>query len=269
MKINRYTLFNDSELDDELIPILFNYPEGVSAEKVPLTVIDSFTSQFDDASMLMDYLNSLGYQLYSSHFFVGYNHDHKFKRIPLVFSNQPLLRQFALDNQGSYHIKRSNMEQGIQFNRYVYKIINIVKKDAFDSSMPGFLRQNNMVNFLIKKGYMSSWLYNNVCGYIVCEDYDPESAHIYMQQIQKKLSEYKVVRDLEFGIRRYEIQKRLEESRRNDERASLLEQQFNDFNDYHEQHKEDQPVSESPKVKKLVPKFDKGNQGRLFNPDNL
>lgn len=268
MKPNRYMLFNYSELDDELIPIIFNNSDGKRADKVPLTVIDSFTSGFESPSKLMDYLNSLGYQLYSSYFFVGYNHDHKFKKIPLVFSNQPFLRNLALDNMGSYHIKPSNMEQSIQFNRYIYKIINIVKKDAFDSSTPGYLKQNDMVKFLREKGYMGSWLHENICKYILYDAYDPESAHIYMQQIQKKMSEYKVIRDLEFGIRRYEILKRMEESRRNDESVALLEQQLNDIDDFFGQQKK-QVEQDKPKVKSLKPKFVKGNQGRLFDPDNL
>ena len=51
---------------------------------------------------------------------------------------------------------------------------------------------------------MSSWLSENIIRYNTCKSIDVESAHIYMTRIKKELSMYKVIRNIEVGIKEYQ-----------------------------------------------------------------
>lgn len=221
-----YILKHFSTLDKKVTTIKFVDNDGKLKEKMTLTDIDSFTTQFDSAQSLLFYLQDIGYNFYNSNFFIEYQNNHQAKRLDLVFSDQHTINNFAVNNQ-----KRYKVEKDSSFYQYLYKIVDEV---ANDQEMIYYLRKNN---------YISMWLYENLAEYKACQSIDVESSHIYMTRIKTELSKYKIIRNIEIGIKEYESEK-------------LFKQQI-----------EERKKTFVKKKIKNQKNFIEG-QEQLFNPDN-
>lgn len=182
-----YTLKHNSVLDGVETVIPFNGENGERKDKLTLTEIDAYTTLFDSSSDLMYGLNSIGYSFYNSHFFIEYHYNHQRKKTELIFSDQTLLRQFALNNLGENTIKCD-----ISFHRYLYSLTEEAEKDP---EMLKYLRDNN---------YISSWLKQNIEEYNIYKDIDVDVSHINISRIKKELKSYKTIRNIEIGKREYE-----------------------------------------------------------------
>lgn len=220
-----YTLKHNSVLDGVETVIPFIDVNGETKEKLTLTEIDSYTTLFENSFSLMDGLNTLGYNFFNSHFFIEYQYNHQRNKTELVYSDQETLRHFAINNQGQSTVKNDTF-----FNLYVYRLIEMAKEDP---EMMRFLRKNN---------YISTWLKQNIEKYNVYINTDVEAAHINITQIKNTLKDYKVIRDIEIGKKEYEKEK-------------LFKQQL--------EEKKKQFIKKKQKPKKNIE-----GQGQLFNPDN-
>lgn len=229
MEKGLYTFKHVSTLDNVETIIKFIDEEGKEKEKLSLTEIDSFTLNFDSRENLLFYMQKIGYDFYNSKFIIEYKNNNKTKKIDPVFSDQENLKELALNNQGSYKIKKD-----ASYYKYLYYIIRDIANNY------------NLIWYLVKNKYMSTWLYENVTRYNISISTDVEAAHIYMTRIKKELTKYKVVRDIEVGIKEYE---------------KLIKTNANE--------KETNQNEEKPKVKTLKkPRHFIEGQGQLFNPDN-
>lgn len=222
MEKGLYTFKHISTLDNVETIIKFIDEEGKEKEKLSLTEIDSFTLNFDCRENLLFYMQKIGYDFYNSKFIIEYKNNNQIKKINPVFSDQETLKEFALNNQGSYKIKKD-----AAYYKYLYYIIRDIAGN------------HDLIRYLVKNNYMSSWLYENVTRYNISISTDVEAAHIYMTRIKKELTKYKVVRDIEVGIKEYEKLIKINTSEKE---------------------------NKTKKLKK--PRHFIEGQGQLFNPDN-
>lgn len=235
-----YRLNHLSVLDGVETPIMFRLNDGTTTDKLTLTTIDSFTTMFESKYELSEHLKKLYYNIHNNHYFIEYQNNHERKKLDLIFSDQKLLKKFALDNQDSYTVKPNS-----DFYRYLYYVINDVTSDS------------DLVKYLREKNYMSSWLYENVYAYLFYKEFDVEASHIYMTRIKSELSHYKVIRSLEIGIKEYKNLK--EYLKQNEDEANKEIEETNQ-----------ELTEEKPKVlkkRKTRKKYTDG-QGQLFDPDN-
>ena len=221
-----YTFKHVSTLDKVETIIKFVDEEGKEKEKLSLTEIDSFTLNFDCRENLLFYMQKLGYSFYNSKFVIEYKHNNQTKKIDPVFSEHENLKEFALNNRGSSKIKKDT-------SYYIY--LNYIIRDV--------AANHDLMRYLVNNKYMSSWLSENISRYNNCKFIDVEESHIYMTRIKEELSMYKVIRDIEVGIKEYQ---KLIKTNTNEEEINTNE--------------------EKPKIKKIK-HFVEG-QGQLFNPDN-
>ena len=182
-----YTLKHNSVLDGVETVIPFLMRNGETNNTLTLTEIDSYTTLFENSFDLMQELNKLGYNFYNSHFFIEYRHNHQSKKTELIYSNQDVLRQFALENLGE-----SKVKSDIIFHRYLY---NLIQESKIEPEMLLYLRDNN---------FISSWLKHNIEEYNYYKDIDTEASHINITRIKKELKSYKTIRDIEIGKKEYE-----------------------------------------------------------------
>lgn len=222
-----YKLIHVSTLDNKETTVRFVDKKGNSKEKIALTEIDSFTSYFDSSEALLDFLQRLGYNFSNDRFFIEYQHNHEAKRLDLVFSDQETIKKFARNNQGKYTV-----EQDTLFFKYLYEMI-----DKYEENL-------EMINYLRRNNYISSWLNQNLAEYNESNGIDVESMHISLLRIKKELSQYRVIRNIEIGKKEYESQK-------------LFKQQM-------EERKK--TFVKQKKIKR--PKNFAEGQTQLFNPDN-
>lgn len=196
-----YTLKHILKLDGSETIIPFTGVNGEIKEKLTLTEIDAYTTQFESNYELMNVLNSIGYNFYNSHFIIEYHYNHQRKETDTIYSDQEILRQFALDNLGENKVKSD-----LTFNRYVYSLIEEAKNDP------------EMLKYLIEGQYISSWLKQNIEEYNVYKNIDVEASHINITRIKEALRNYKVIRDIEIGKKAYEneklLKKRMEEKKK-------------------------------------------------------
>lgn len=217
-----YTFKHISTLDNVETTIKFVNQNGEEKEKLSLTEIDNFTLNFDCRENLLFYMQKLGYNFYNSKFIIEYKYKNQVKKINPVFSDQETLKEIALNNQGSYIIKRDTT-----FYKYLYYIMEEVANN------------HKLMTYLIKNNYMSSWLQENIARYNIYIISDVEAAHIFMTRIKKELSKYKVIRDIEVGIKEYE--KLIKTNTTEKENKAKIKRKQKDFAE---------------------------GQGQLFNPDN-
>ena len=218
-----YTLKHISAIENVETPITFTMSDGTEKMKLTLTDIDSFTLQFDCKENMLFYMQKLGYKFYNSKFIIEYQNNHETKMIKPVFSDQETLKYFAQNNQGSYIVKKDNI-----YYKYLGDIVYMVSQDA---ELAYFLRKNN---------YISSWLYRNIIEYFIFKNDDVEASHINMDRIKKELSQYRVIRSLEIGIKEYNKEK-----------------------DFKQQIEDRKKTFVKTKQKKQIE-----GQEQLFNPDN-
>ena len=182
-----YTLKHDSVLDGVETVIPFTSENGEENNTLTLTEIDAYTTLFESSFDLMNRLNSIGYNFHNSHFFIEYHYNHQRKKTNLIYSDQELLRQFAINNLGKNTVKCD-----ITFNRYLY---SLTEEASEDPELLKYLRANN---------YISEWLKQNIEEYNVYKSIDMEMAHINISRIKKELKSYKAIRDIEIGKKEYE-----------------------------------------------------------------
>lgn len=225
VKKGLYTFKHISTLDNVETTINFIGQDGKEKEKLSLTEIDSFTLNFESREYLLFYMQKIGYKFYNSKFVIEYKNNNETKRIDPVFSDQETLKKFALNNQGNYKIKKD-----AEFYKYLYYIIEDVANN------------HEMIYFLRKNNYISEWLYQNIARYNSCKNIDVEASHIYITRIKEELSQYRIIRNIEIGLKEYEKQKSFKPQM--EEKKKTL-----------------------TKKKKTPKNFIEG-QGQLFNPDN-
>ena len=106
---NLYSLVYVSKNGDKKV-IPFTKEKGVVREKLALSSIDSYTTNFSSCEELLSELNGLGYNLSDGTFQIEYSNKGKVKKTEVIYSDKKLIKKIALENNGKSVIKKDLYE---------------------------------------------------------------------------------------------------------------------------------------------------------------
>ena len=183
---NLYSLVYVSKNGDKKV-IPFTKEKGVVREKLALSSIDSYTTNFSSCEELLSELNGLGYNLSDGTFQIEYSNKGKVKKTEVIYSDKKLIKKIALENNGKSVIKKD-----LSYTRY---FIYLMRTIQFEPEIFKYLKSYH---------YISPMLAQSIGEYLHYVDLEIDIEMNYRKiEINKFLTQYKTIREIEIGISNY------------------------------------------------------------------
>ena len=148
--------------------------------KVPLSVIDAFTTQFYDEQRLCDYLSKV-YETEVRKVDITYKEKGRTRKVPIVCGLQNTMRDIACNNFGEYNISEEEQD-------YIIEKLESIKRKI-----------SGLYTFLTEEMYLNDKLIEYFENYLTCPHSEVQFA---MKKLKSRLN-YRSYRDICEGIQDY------------------------------------------------------------------
>ncbi len=189
-RANRYSLVSiDMFGNTKTIEIAYN---GKVMSKLPLATIDRMTTNYNSESEFLSELMNIGYDF--GHLYIEYRVNRETKYIDVAYADNIEIAEESTYREEAINSGKEEPKRSKNVIELSYKLINIQR------------RHKKLWSYLQLKNYISSKLVLLIATYNYFIDTEVNENDIleYYQDITREISNYRVFRDISYGINEYE-----------------------------------------------------------------
>ena len=179
---NRYKLVC-KKLDGNEEVFYLDYEDGTRRNNFSLTELDAFTTNFEDKDQMISAISFLFPNWNGGNLWIEYKYGNKTNRLDLVFNDQINLSKISKEISG-----KSNLGEYDSVNKYICDFIWKM------------WHNQNTLDYLVENNFLSEYASKMIKLY--------RYGLATYKEVYNILSNYKVIRGIEIGIKNY--QKKLE-----------------------------------------------------------